>query len=347
MTMRRAFSVALAVVVTAFAFAGCGGPQQHETAPPPLVDPPPSTTATPPADPVAVASAGESAEVKKGIAAFQANDYPTAKLYFDAALKKNSQDGDALYYSGLTAEKAGDKDAAEKLYKSALKVRPDLESAAENLSALYDDAQRWDDAIAVAKAALARRGDNAALHANLGIAYAGKKDAANATSELDQAVKLSSSDAGLRLSYAHALEGLGQGDAALAQLKAARPLAADNLGVLAAIGHELHVIKAFSDCVVTFDKAVAIKDAAELRTERAACKLGVKDIDGAIADLKTAVTNEPAYVPAHYYLANALASSGKAKEAIVEYQAFLKLAPSGPMAKAANEKIKLLKSKGK
>jgi Tfp pilus assembly protein PilF len=340
---------ALVALAAAFASGACGSPQQHDTTPPPPLDntPAPAPIGGPAqaADPVAAASAGESADVQKGIAAFQAGDYPAAKQAFDAALKKTPEDADALYYEGLTAEKMGDKDAAEKFYKGALKRRPDHE-AAGNLSALYDDAQRWDDAILVAKAALARSAGNSALHANLGLAYAGKKDAANATSELDQAVKLSPNDAGIRLAYAHAMSGLGQIDAASTQLRAARPLAGDNLGVLAAIGHEFHVAKVFSDCVVTFDKAIAVKDAAELRTERAACKLGAKDPEGAIVDLKAAVANEPGYAPAHYYLANALASTAKANDAISEYQVFLKLVPNGPMAKAATEKIKVLK-KGK
>jgi tetratricopeptide (TPR) repeat protein len=345
----RATLVTLAATLAAaFASGACGSPQQHDTTPPPPLDnpsPPPTGMPAQPADQVAVASVGESAEVQKGIAAFQAGDYPAAKQAFDAALKKTPEDADALYYEGLTAEKMGDKEAAEKYYKAALKRRPDHE-AAGNLSALYDDAQRWDEAITVAKAALARSAGSPALHANLGLAYAGKKDAANATGELDQAVKLSPNDAGIRLAYAHAMSGLGQIDAASAQLRAARPLAGDNLGVLAAIGHEFHVDKVFSDCVVTFDKAIALKDAAELRTERAACKLAAKDPDGAIVDLQAAVASEPGYAPAHYYLANALASTLKVNDAISEYQVFLKLVPSGPMAKAATEKIKVLK-KGK
>jgi Tfp pilus assembly protein PilF len=330
----------------------CGGPQPHADTPPPFDDPSSATPAKPaasgsPADAVTASSVGESPDVKRGIQALAAGDLAGAKAAFDAAIKRNSQDADATFYLGVCAEKAGDKAAAEARYKAALKMRPDLDSAAENLTALYDEAQRWDDAIAVANASLAKRQDNAALHANLGMAYAGKADGADATAELDKAVTLASRDASLRLTYAHVLEGLGKPDVALGQVTIARGLAEGDLGLLAAVGHELHLLKAFADCVAVFDKAVALKDAAELRTERAACKLGGKDADGAIADLQTATTNEPTYVPAHYYLANALASSGKAKEAIAEYQAFLKLQPSGPMAKAASEKIKLLRAKAK
>ncbi len=283
--------------------------------------------------------------VTKGMKALDAGDLVAAKAYFDAALRKNSKDVDALYYLGYTAEKSGDKAAATKAYKEALKLRPDYEGAAVNLSGIQDEAQQYDDAAAVAQAALSKHPDNASLHLNLGIALAGKGDQAGATKEFDQGVSLAQSDPMYHLVYGHWLGVWKQGDAALAQLRAARPLAGDNVGVLAAIGHELHLIKAFADCVPTFDKAINIKDAAELRTERAACKIGAKDEAGALADLQAAVQSEPGYAPAHYYLGGELARGGKFKEAIGEYQAFLKLEPTGPLAKAANEKIRLAKQK--
>lgn len=336
------------VALTVVAVAACGGAKQ---APPSAgaaqpVSPPPSASAAPASDMPTGAAAGTSDNVTKGIAVFQGGDWTAAKAYFDAALKKNPKDADALYYEGLTAEKTGDKDVAEKFYLRALKTRPDLDSASENLSALYDDAQRYDDAINVAKAAIARHSDDAALHANLGIAYAGKNDAADATGEFDQAVKLASGDASLRLTYAHSLAALKQSDAALQQLRAARPLAGDSAPLLAAIGHEMYLIKAFSDCVPTFDKAIGLKDAAEFRTERAACKHGAKDDAGALADLQTAVSSEPSYALAHYYLGLQLSLAGRWKEAGPEFNAYLKLAPNGPASKAATEKLRIAKQKG-
>ena len=110
------------------------------------------------------------------------------------------------------------------------------------------------------------------------------------------------------------------------------------------IGDELHLAKAFPPCVAVMDKAVALKDAAELRTERAACKIGLQDDAGAVIDLKAAAASDPSYAPAHYYLGNELAKGGDFAAAITAYQTFLKLEPNGPLAKAVTEKIRLAKA---
>jgi cytochrome c-type biogenesis protein CcmH/NrfG len=103
------------------------------------------------------------------------------------------------------------------------------------------------------------------------------------------------------------------------------------------------VVGAFGECVTVFGQALAVKEAGELLTERAACKIGQKDDDGATADLRQATSKEPGYAPAHFYLGNELAKAGQLAPAIVEWQAFLKLEPNGPLAKAVNEKIKQAK----
>jgi Flp pilus assembly protein TadD len=288
--------------------------------------------------------------VAKGTHALEANDPTAAKAYFDHALRTNPGNADALYYEGVIADKAGDKDTAEKSYKAALKAKPDHEQAAVNLSALYIDGQRYEPALAVAQAGLAKHADNGSLHMNSAVASAGKGDQAAATQEFLAATRISPGDPMFLLTYAHWLNVWKLNDAAVTQLKMARPaakkLGEGAVGMLAGIGHELHVARAWPDCISTYDDAISLKDAAELRTERAACKIGQKDAPGALADLRAAVTKDASYGPAHYYLGNELARAGQFKDAAAEYEAFLKLEPAGPMAQAATDKLKLVKQKG-
>jgi Tfp pilus assembly protein PilF len=343
--MTRASSIVGRVVLPATLATlavACGGST------PPPDSPPLDILATPNAGPAAAAPpAGD--DVSKGARALEANDPTAAKAYFEHALRSNASNADALYYLGVIADKAGDKDTAEKNYKAALKAKPDHEQAAVNLSALYIDGQHYEPALAVAQAALAKHGDNGSLHMNAAVASAGKGDQPGATQEFLAAIKIAPADPMFLLTYAHWLVVWKLGDAALTQLKVARPEAKKMgdgaLGLLAAIGHEMHLVQAFGDCVATYDDAIAIKDAAELRTERAACKIGVKDSAGAIADLKAAITKDASYAPAHYYLGNELARAGQFKDAAGEYTAFLKLEPAGPMATAAQNKLKLIKQK--
>jgi tetratricopeptide (TPR) repeat protein len=322
----------------------CGG-----AATPPPDTPPLELLNTPNAAPGTAAPPAAGDDVAKGARALEANDLTSAKAYFDHAIKANPNNADALYYEGVLAEKANDKDGAEKSYKAALKAKPDHEQAAVNLSALYIDEQHYDPALAVAQAAIAKHKDNASLHMNAAVASAWKGDQPGATQEFLVAVRLAPSDPMFLLTYAHWLGVWKLGDASLTQLKLARPLAKNmgesGLGMLAAVGHEMHVVRAWQDCISTYDDAIAIKDAAELRTERASCKIGVKDDAGALADLRAAIAKDAAYAPAHYYLGNELARAGKYADAAAEYNAFLKIEPAGAMASAAQDKLKLIKQK--
>ncbi len=95
------------------------------------------------------------------------------------------------------------------------------------------------------------------------------------------------------------------------------------------------------------DKAIGIKDVAELRVYRGTCKLGLKDLPGATAEFKDAVAKEPNSAVAHYSLGNALGDAGKLPDAIGEWEQAIKLAPDSSMAKAAEKKIEIAKKKKK
>ncbi len=123
-------------------------------------------------------------------------------------------------------------------------------------------------------------------------------------------------------------------------LDAALDIAKDDYGLIASIGHEYRMAGVFDSCVKTFDRAVAMKDGGEVRTERALCRLGLKDEKGTLADLEAAVDKEPTYGPAHYYLAGRLAMGRRFKDAAVEYGKYLKLEPNGSLAKPAAERLK-------
>ena len=90
-------------------------------------------------------------------------------------------------------------------------------------------------------------------------------------------------------------------------------------------------------------QAIALRDSAELWTERASCRIASNDDAGAVSDLRTSTTKEPGYAPGHYYLGNELAKAGDFAGAIAAYQAFLKLEPNGPLAKGVQEKLRLAK----
>jgi tetratricopeptide (TPR) repeat protein len=286
-------------------------------------------------------------DVAKGIAAMKKGDWNGARDAFEGAIKKNPKQADAHHYLGVVMEKTGDKAAAKKHYEDALAADPSLEEAAVNLVAINIEDKKWDDAIFLAKKILSKNAKNGPMHVNLAVALAGKDDKAGATKSFEDAIKLEPNKPDFYITYAQYLTQWNKRDEALATLKKAQGTAGDDPGTLAGIAIEFKNLKAYDSCISAMDKAIAAKDAAELRVYRGHCKLGQKDLPGALADFQEAVKKEPSSPPPHYSYGNALADSGKFAEAITEWETYLKLAPTGPFAKNAEGKIKIAKSKMK
>ncbi len=324
--------------------AACGGssasPAARIASTRELDAPPGATAASVPSQP---ASTRESLA---GIKAFDAGSYAEARAAFEAAAKKNPKDYESLFNLGMTCEKLGNKPCAEAAYKSALAVKPDLDTAAAELCAFYVDEGRLDEAMAVGKAGVARNPGSAALHENLGVALAGHGDHEEAAQELGRAIAIHPAEPMFHLTLAHWLNTWHVRGAA-AHLDAARDRVKQDYGMLASIGHEYRMAGEFGACVKTFDRAVQLKDGGEVRTERALCRLGLKDEKGALDDLEAAVRNEPTYAPAHYYLGGRLAMTKEFKEAASEFAKYLSMAPNGSLAMPAAERMKAAQAAAK
>ncbi len=334
-----------------FALAACGGPDkptQSGGVDPPLPTGPSTSTGRGPTGPGVgkqAPPASDSPDVVRGVSLFEKNDLEGASAAFGAAIKANPKDAVAHFNLGLTLEAMKKLGPAEQAYKEALRLRPDFADVALALSTLYLNGEppRADEGATVARAAIEKHPEVGGLHFNLAVALATKGDQPGATKEFEDALGRTPNDANARFTYGHWLGVWGAKDKAVEQLKLA--LKSTDVGVLAAVGHEMLLLRDAAGCVAAYDKAIAAKDMAELRTERALCKLATKDEDGALADLKAAVAADAKYPLAHYWLAMRLAAAGKLVEAIAEFDAYLKLAPDGAKAKDAAAHKKDLEAK--
>ncbi len=298
---------------------------------------PPATAEAPATPPVAEPAA--TPDKAAGTRAFDAGNYEEARKDFEAASKKNPNDYEALFNLGVSCDKLGDPKCAETAYKGALAANPGLEAASEQLAALYIDAGRADDAADVAQAGLGKHPSSAPLHENMGLALAMKGDQDGASKQFAEAVKITPTDAMFHLTFAHWLN-VWKVKGASPHLDAARDLAKDDYAMIDSIGHEYRMAGEYDSCVKLFDRAVAMKDGGEVRTERALCRLGLKDDKGTMTDLQAAVQTEPSYATAHYYLGGRLAMTKRYKDAAAEYAKYLELAPSGSLAKPAADRLK-------
>jgi tetratricopeptide (TPR) repeat protein len=333
--MRATMRTLGAWAVTA-AVAACGGstpPPETGGANPPSTSP---ETSSLPSGP----EPAPSADVAVGIKAFDAGNFAEARKSFEAASTKDPRNYEAFFNLGQACEKLGDKIAAEAAYKAALAIKPDLDTAAAALSTLLVDAGRIDDALVVAKAGLLKHPGSAALHENMGVALATRGDQDAAIQELEAAIKAQPADPMGHLTLAHWLNAWHV-RGATPHLDTARDAVKDDYAMMASIGFEYRMAGEFDSCIKMFNRAVAQKDGGEVRTERALCKLGLKDEKGMLDDLQAAVAKEASYAPAHYYLAGRLAGAKRYKDAAAEYAKYLELAPSGSLAGRATERMKM------
>ena len=336
------------------AMAACGGGAASK---PPEAPQQPASATTSPTDDSASTPGGKKIEgpiapassddVKKGIAALKAGDVNGAKAAFEVAVQKNPKQADAHHYLGLVNDQIGNKAEAEKNYKAALELQPDLEESAVNLAAILVETGRYDEAVTLMKKAIAKNPKNAALQVNLGMALSGKNDVDGANRAFEEAIKLEPNNGIHLVTYASHLARNNKKDEAVTKLKQAEKVSSNDAGVLASVALEYKGLKDFKQCVAVLDKAVHLKDVAELRIYRGTCKLGLKDLSGATTEFKDAVAKEPNNALAHYSLGNALADGGNLTDAISEWETYLKLAPDGPQAKAAEKKIAIAKAKAK
>lgn len=284
-------------------------------------------------------------DVKRGIAALKDGDINGAKASFEVAIQKNPKQADGYHYLGLVDDQLGQKTEAEKNYRKALEIQPDLEESAINLAAILVEGARYDDAAALMKKMAAKDPKSAAVQLNLAMALSGKGDIPGANKAFEEAIRLEPNNGIHLVTYAGHLAKNNKKDESISKLKQAEKVSANDAGVLASIALEYKGAKDYKSCLAVLDKAIALKDLAELRVYRGACKLGLRDLPGATTEFKDAVVKEPSNALAHYSLGNALADGGKLADAIAEWESYLKLAPDGPQAKAAEKKIALAKSK--
>jgi Flp pilus assembly protein TadD len=293
------------------------------------------------------AAPASSDDVKKGIAALKAGDINGARAAFEVATQKNPKQADAHHYLGIVNDQTGQRAEAEKNYRKALELQPDLEESAINLAAILVENGKYDEAAALMKKGVARNPKSASLQVNLGMALSGKNDVDGASKAFEEAMRLDPNNGIHAVTYASHLARNNKKDEAITKLKHAEKISGNDAGVLASVALEYKNLRDFKTCLAVLDKAIGMKDLAELRIYRGTCKLGLKDLPGATTEFKDAVAKEPNNALAHYSLGNALADGGKLADAITEWETYLKLAPDGPQAKAAEKKIGIAKAKTK
>ena len=328
-------SCTLALLLGSLA-SGCG-----PSTPPPEEPPPPEfgdEDAAPAAGPVAKAS---SSAVQEGIDAIQAQDFEKAKEILSAAHDSDPKDPQAAFYLGVALENTQDAEGAIESYRQALANDPKLAEASVNLSAILLDKEDFAGALEVVEAALAGAPKNASLLVNRAIALSGSGKTEEALDAYQAAVQAAGDNFELRYEYAQALAENDKKAEAIEQLKQA--IQSSDPATVGAAANLLGRLQAFAECIAGLDRALKAKKNPDLFVRRGACRHGMKDDAGALADYKAAVEADASFAPGHYYLGRHYLAGGKKKEAKQHLQKAAELGAGTPLEAAAKKALAEIK----
>lgn len=284
--------------------------------------------------------------VQDGEAKLAAGDAAGAKAAFEAALQQDPSDPRAHLDLGLAHEMLGDPTAAEQAYRKAIELQPDLAEALNNLGVLLRARGEVADAIALLRRAAEANAESASAHMNLALALEDAGDREAASQAYARAVALAPEDAMTRVNYGLLLLALGQPEAGEKQLLAAREHAAGNRAALLAIGNGLRQTGRSDDAVAALSAAIEAGDGKPtpaLLSELALAQRAAGNRTGAIESLEAALALDKDYATAHYLVGNLLAADKRFRDAQKHYERYLALAPDGPQADRARERLTVIK----
>lgn len=324
------------VGVVAVLILACSGGTEPAASP----DPAPEPIDSPPASDEPAASAS-SPELKQAVNAIQAGDFQKAQQLLSDLEKKEPKNAEVAFYAGVAEEGLGSADKAEAQYRRALQLDAKLVDAAANLSALLIGLEKYDAALKVINDALPHAADHEGLLNNQAVALLQKGDAKGAVSVYEKLLAKHPDNAEMKVLFAQALLDSGNEKRAVEVSKSL--ITSTDRAVLATAADLLAQAKAYEPCVAALDKAIGIKDAAELRVQRGLCQHGKKDEAKALADFEKATQLDPKDAKAFYYLGQGYLAAKKKDQAKAAFKKASELDPNGKVGKAAQKELSQLR----
>jgi tetratricopeptide (TPR) repeat protein len=201
---------------------------------------------------------------------------------------------------GLAYKLKDQLDTATAEFQNAIRLQPDLADAHYTLGVLFWQKGDFDKAIAELQEAIRNQPSYAEAYYTLGTVLKQQGKLPEAAAALREAIRLQPDFAGAHTTLAAVLRQLGDAQGAAEEAKAGAKIAASTNNL----------------------------QAARFSTNSGKRLLAAGDVDGAMAQFRSALNAEPSYAEAHYQLGLALRQSGQKDEAKKEFQRAAALDPS-------------------
>jgi predicted O-linked N-acetylglucosamine transferase (SPINDLY family) len=306
--------------------------------------------------------AGDKDSLPLALTLLQRRRLAEAETIYQAVLREDPAQFDALHYLGLIMLQTGRTPQGVRMIGEAIVQRPNFAPAYNNLGiglaalgryaealASYDRAialqpdfphahdnrgnallvlGRSDDAVASFDKAIALRPDDAGVHTNRGTALHGLRRYAEALASHDQAIALQPNLATAHHNRGIVLQGLDRLDDGLASFDRAIALAPNYVGAHNGRGGALLALHRYDAALASFDQAIALKaDFVQAHINRGSALQALDRYDDAFDSYGAAIRLNPASAEAHYSLGDTLLRLRRYQEAVASYEQALAARP--------------------
>jgi tetratricopeptide (TPR) repeat protein len=229
----------------------------------------------------------------------QRADIDAAVTELQAGIQLAPNDASLHYNLGLAYKLKDQLEKAVPEFQTAIRLQPDLADAHYTLGVLFWQKGEFDQATGELQKAIQQQPNYAEAYYTLGTVLKQQGKLPEAAAALREAIRLQPDFAGAHTTLAAVLRQLGDGQGAADEAKEGARIAASSKNLQAA----------------TFS------------TNSGKRLLGAGDLEGAVAQFRSAINSEPNYAAAHYQLGLALTQQGHQDEAKKEFQKAAELDP--------------------
>ena len=242
---------------------------------------------------------------------------------------------------GLAAHRAGRLDEAQSCFEAVLAEDPQNALAMRLFGALMAQRQNFAAAESWLSRSVALAPDDASAHFHLArvLALGGRHAEALVSSE--QAARLSPADMRVRLQRANLLHDLGRAEEALADYDFAISRLPPDSRSCHRRGLALAALWRHGEALASFDRAMAIRPENQTRIARAIMLHHLRRLDEALAEFRTAASQDPDNAALQMAPAHTLMETGEGAAAVAAFDKAYHLSPQLPMLAGNRRHAKL------
>ncbi len=263
-----------------------------------------------------------------GVASAQSGDHQRAIDLIGKAIGVNANNAVYYYNRGAALQKLNRLNEAIASYDKTLALKPDFVDAYNSRGNALQDLKRFEEAIACYDRVVALKPTHAEAHINKGNALLAVRRFSEAVTSYDKALKVQSNYVEAHANRGLALFELRRFEDAVASYDKALALQPDNADGYCDRGHALQQLERFQEAIANYDAALAVApDHPDAHTNRGNAMAALRRFDEAIASYDKAITLNANNAEAHYNRSNALAALQRLSEAAAGYDRALLLDP--------------------